>query len=100
MKISLADRLGNVKKVRVGFSFVHFFTGPLYCCFRLKFFTALFECLYLFYLLPIPGMNEVVALIRKMTFIPAEFSITPKGFFCSSVWEEAITISSSAFSSA
>lgn len=48
MKISLADRLGNVKKVRVGFSFVHFFTGPLYCCFRLKFFTALFECLYLF----------------------------------------------------
>ncbi len=72
MKISLADRLGNVKKVRVGFSFAHFFTGPLYCCFRLKFFTALFECLYLFYLLPIPGMNAIVDLIGKMTFVPAE----------------------------
>lgn len=70
MKVSVADRLGNVKKLRVGFSFFHFFTGPLYCIVRLKFLTALFELLCIYYLLPIPGMNYVTDFISSLKFIP------------------------------
>lgn len=73
MKVALADRLGNVKKVRVGFSILHFFTGPLYSLFSLKIFTAIFEALYIFYLTPIPGMEFIVSLIKKITFIPTKF---------------------------
>ena len=74
MKVSLADRLGNVKKVRVGFSFGHLFLGPVYCIFRLKIFLAIFEVIYLFYLLPIPGMNIVTNFINGLKFIPQNIS--------------------------
>ena len=70
MKVSLADRLGNVKKVRIGFSFFHFFTGPLYALLHLKIFTFIFEALYMFYLLPIPGMEYIVKFIKSFEFIP------------------------------
>ena len=72
MKVSLADRLGNVKKVRVGFSFFHLLTGPIYCFLHLKIFTGLFELLYIFYLLPIPGMNYITKFISSLSFLPAK----------------------------
>ena len=72
MKVSLADRLGNVKKVRVGFSFFHFFTGPIYCFLHLKIFTGIFELLYIFYLLPIPGMNYITKFISSLSFLPSK----------------------------
>lgn len=71
MKVSLADRLGNVKKVRIGFSFGHFFLGPIYCLFRLKFFTAIFEILYIYILCPLPGMTFFTNWISSLTFIPS-----------------------------
>lgn len=70
MKVSLADRLGNVKKVRVGFSLGHLIFGPLYSLFHLKIFLAIFECLYLFYLFPVPGMSIVTNFILSLSFIP------------------------------
>lgn len=73
MKVSLADRLGNVKKVRIGFSIFHFFTGPIACIAKCRFFTAIFEILYIFYLTPIPGMNYICDAIRKLTFIPPKY---------------------------
>lgn len=76
MKVCLADRLGNVKKIRVGFSITHFLLGPLYSIFRGSIFVALFECLYLFYLLPIPGMEYVCSAIRQLTIIPENILTT------------------------
>ena len=74
MKVSLADRLGNVKKVRIGFSFGHFFLGPIYCLFRLKFFTAIFEILYIYILCPLPGMTFFTNWISSLTFIPSNIT--------------------------
>lgn len=70
MKVALADRLGNVKKIRVGFSFFHLFTGPIYCLVHLKIFTLLFEAIAIFYLLPIPGMNFLTDILTKYNFMP------------------------------
>ncbi len=71
MKVSLADRLGNVRKERIGFSVLHFFSGPIYCIANLRFFTAIFEILYIYYLTPIPGMNFIADAVKNLTFIPA-----------------------------
>ena len=75
MKVSLADRLGNAKKVRVGFSFFHLLTGPIYSLIHLKIFTFLFECVCILYFLPVPGMGRVVNYVNKLTFIPDKFLV-------------------------
>lgn len=74
MKVSLADRLGNVKRTRIGFSFGHFFLGPIYCLFRLRFLTAIFEVLYIYILCPLPGMKFITHWISSLTFIPSNIT--------------------------
>ena len=69
-KVQLADRLGNVQTKKVGFSWLHFFFGPIYCFFNLKFLFGLLELLLLFLLCPIPGMQFIADSILKLTFIP------------------------------
>lgn len=70
-KVQLADRLGNVQTRKVGFSWVHFFLGPIYCFINLKIFLGLLECLIIFYFCPIPGMDFVFQGVKELAkFIP------------------------------
>ena len=73
-KVQLADRLGNVETRKVGFSFLHFLLGPIYCFIRLRFFLGLFECLLIYYFCPLPGMDFLVELINKIPNIPTWLS--------------------------
>lgn len=59
-KVELADRLGNVKRRHIGFSFLYLFLGPLYLLYRLRFFSAIIIIILGYYLIPIPGMNNIV----------------------------------------
>lgn len=65
-KITVADRLGNTKVIKVGFSWFHLFLGPLYSFIRGFILTGIFELLYLFYFLPIPGMEFFASLVTKI----------------------------------
>ena len=69
-KVQLADRLGNVQTKKVGFSWLHFFFGPIYCFVNLKILFGILELLLIFFLCPIPGMEFITDLILKLTFIP------------------------------
>ena len=69
-KVQLADRLGNVQTKKIGFSWLHFIFGPVYCLGNLKFFLAILECLVIFYFCPIPGMDNLVDLLKQISFIP------------------------------
>lgn len=71
-KIQLADRLGNVQTKKIGFSWIHFFLGPIYSFLNFKIFLGLFECLIIFYFCPIPGMDFLVEYLKKIPFIPAD----------------------------
>ena len=71
-KIQLADRLGNIQTKRVGFSWAHFFLGPLHSLISGRVFTALFEIIFYFLLLPIPGMEFIVEFLDGLTFINDE----------------------------
>jgi hypothetical protein len=72
-KITVADRLGNTKTLRVGFSFGHLFFGPLYSFFKVFIFTGIFEILYLYFLLPLPGMDFLASLLVKIPFLNEEW---------------------------
>jgi hypothetical protein len=65
-KITVADRLGNTKTLKVGFSWKHLFLGPIYSFARGFILTGIFELLYIFYFLPIPGMDFFVSLVSKI----------------------------------
>ena len=67
-KIQLADRLGNIQTKRVGFSWAHFFLGPIHSLIRGRILTAIFELLLYFMLLPIPGMEFIIELLDGLSF--------------------------------
>ena len=71
-KVQLADRLGNIQTKKVGFSILHFFFGPIHSIFSGYIFTALFELIMYFLLLPIPGMIFILSLIEQIPFITPE----------------------------
>lgn len=71
-KVQLADRLGNIQTKKVGFSILHFFFGPFHSIFSGYIFTALFELIMYFLLLPIPGMIFILSLIEQIPFITPE----------------------------
>lgn len=68
MRIKVADVLGNEQSKYVGFSWLYLIFGPFYLLCRGKIFTFLLLGLLYFYLLPIPGMDTVVALIVRLPF--------------------------------
>ena len=70
VKVQLADRLGNVQTRRVGFSWLHFFLGPIHSIGVGHIITALFEIVFWYMLLPIPGMNFIVGAIGNLSFLP------------------------------
>ena len=69
-KVQLADRLGNVQVKNVGFSWLHFFLGPIHSIIIGHVLTAIFEIVFWFLLLPIPGMDYIVNLISNISFLP------------------------------
>ena len=74
-KVQLADRLGNIQTKRVGFSWAHFFLGPIHSLFSVRILTAIFELFLYFMLLPIPGMEFIVELLDGLTFISDEVMV-------------------------
>ena len=73
VKVQLADRLGNIQTKKVGFSWLHFFLGPIHSISIGRIFTALFEIVFWFFLLPIPGMMYLVSFINGLSFLPDRF---------------------------
>ena len=71
-KVNLADRLGNIQTKKVGFSVAHLFLGPIHSICLGYIFTAIFELLMYFLLLPIPGMYFILDLISKIPFITGD----------------------------
>ena len=74
-KVQLADRLGNIQTRKVGFSWLHFFFGPIHSICTGHIFVALLELLVIYLLLPIPGMEFLVGLIYKIDFIPSNILV-------------------------
>lgn len=70
-QVQLADRLGNIQIKKVGFSWLHFFFGPIYSICTGHIFIALGELLAYYLLSPIPGMEYLCSLLTKLTFIPS-----------------------------
>ncbi len=70
-QVQLADRLGNTKKKRLGFSWPYFFFGPFYSLFRLRIISAIILGLLYYYLLPIPGMEFFVKYFNMIP-LPSE----------------------------
>lgn len=62
--VQLADRLGNIKKKRLGFSIPYLFLGPIYLLVRFRILSFLLMLICTYYFLPIPYMNEVVKFFR------------------------------------
>ena len=73
--VNLADRQGNVKQKRIGFSFAYFFFGPFYLFAKARILLAIFILGVYYYLLPIRGMNTIsnfildILNISHLTFI-------------------------------
>lgn len=74
-RVQLADRLGNIQTKKVGFSILHLFFGPLHSIASGYIFTAIFELLIYFLLLPIPGMVFILSLIEQIPFVTPEIFV-------------------------
>lgn len=72
-KVQLADRLGNMETRKVGFSWLHFFFGPIYSMARGRIFFGILEALFIFYFTPIPGMQFIANLFDALKFIPVSY---------------------------
>lgn len=61
--VHLADKEGNIKQRYVGFSFAFLFFGPFYLFANIRILSGILLSILYYYLLPIPGMNEIATLI-------------------------------------
>lgn len=64
--VNLADKQGNVKQKRIGFSFGYFFFGPFYLFARARIILGIFILGLYYYLLPLRGMNTISNFILQL----------------------------------